>query len=200
MINLIIKIFNFLMRRIIYHPFNFFLIKSQNIKYEHYPNIKGTISLRNQGNIYFKGKAFLISGLKYNPTGGDNKLSFWTGPNGLISIGENTGISNSAIVSFESVKIGNNVLIGGGCKIYDTDFHPLNFEDRIIGNEKSDKVKTRAIEICDNVFIGGHSIVLKGVTIGKGSVIGAGSVVTKNIPENEIWAGNPARFIKKLTP
>ena len=47
-------------------------------------------------------------------------------------------------------------------------------------------------------FIGAHSIVLKGVTIGKHSVIGAGSVVTKNIPDNEVWAGNPARFIRRL--
>lgn len=46
--------------------------------------------------------------------------------------------------------------------------------------------------------MGAHTIILKGVHIGKGAVIGAGSVVTKNIPENEIWAGNPAKFIKKV--
>lgn len=51
--------------------------------------------------------------------------------------------------------------------------------------------------INDNVFIGARCIILKGVTIGSKSIIGAGSVVTKNIPEGEIWAGNPAKFIKK---
>lgn len=52
--------------------------------------------------------------------------------------------------------------------------------------------------INDNVFIGAHSIILKGVTVGRNSIIGAGSVVARNIPENEIWAGNPAKKIKDI--
>lgn len=59
-------------------------------------------------------------------------------------------------------------------------------------------IKSKPILIKEGAFIGAHSIVLKGVTIGKYSVIGAGSVITKDIPDNEVWAGNPARFIKKL--
>ncbi|MBD8490085.1 hypothetical protein IFO69_15110 [Echinicola sp. CAU 1574] len=59
-------------------------------------------------------------------------------------------------------------------------------------------VKNRGINIEDGVWIGGHCIILKGVTIGERSVIGAGSVVSKNIPKNEVWAGNPAKFIKKI--
>ena len=53
--------------------------------------------------------------------------------------------------------------------------------------------------IKDHAFIGAHSLILKGVTIGKYSVVGAGSVVTKSIPDGEIWAGNPAHFIRKLS-
>jgi acetyltransferase-like isoleucine patch superfamily enzyme len=64
-------------------------------------------------------------------------------------------------------------------------------------SDKKHAVKLKVI-IEDNVFIGAHSTILKGVTIGKNSVIGACSVVTKNIPPNEIWAGNPAKFIKFL--
>ena len=52
--------------------------------------------------------------------------------------------------------------------------------------------------IKDNVFIGARCLILKGVVVGENSIIGAGSVVTKNIPDNEIWAGNPAKFIKAL--
>jgi len=86
-------------------------------------------------------------------------------------------------------------MIGGGCKIWDTDFHSIYPEDRINGNINS---LNSPVIIGNNVFIGGFSIILKGVTIGDNAVIGAGSVITKNIPANEIWAGNPAKFIRKL--
>ena len=54
------------------------------------------------------------------------------------------------------------------------------------------------VKIEDNAFVGARSMILKGITIGKNSIIGAGSVVTKSVPENEIWAGNPARFVRKI--
>lgn len=80
--------------------------------------------------------------------------------------------------------------------ICDTDFHSIEYAYRI---EKPDShVKTAPIFIGEGAFIGARSIILKGVNIGKHSVIGAGSVVTKNVPDNEIWAGNPARFIREL--
>ena len=60
-------------------------------------------------------------------------------------------------------------------------------------------VKTAPILIKEGVFIGAHAIILKGVTIGRHSVIGAGAVVTKDVPDNEVWAGNPAKFVKKLS-
>lgn len=86
--------------------------------------------------------------------------------------------------------------MGGGVKLYDTDFHSIYYEERM---RKIDPgIKSKPILIKEGAFIGAHSIVLKGVTIGKYSVIGAGSVITKDIPDNEVWAGNPARFIKKL--
>jgi acetyltransferase-like isoleucine patch superfamily enzyme len=97
-----------------------------------------------------------------------------------------------------SIKIGDNVKIGGGARIYDTDFHSIDPELRI--NPKTDFINKQKLEVVieDNVFIGAHATILKGVCIGKNSIIGASSVVTKNIPANEIWAGNPAKFIRNV--
>ena len=97
----------------------------------------------------------------------------------------------------QKINFGNNVMIGGNTVIYDTNFHSL---DPSLRNTNNDKVyaKKAAVNIKDNVFIGAHTTILKGVTIGENSVIGACSVVSKDIPPNEIWAGNPAKFIKKI--
>lgn len=88
----------------------------------------------------------------------------------------------------------NNVLIGGNVKIYDTDFHWVDYNKRII----TEGGKSTEVVIKDGFFIGAHSIILKSVIIGERSVIGAGSVVTKDIPDDELWAGNPAKFVRKL--
>ncbi len=88
----------------------------------------------------------------------------------------------------------DRVLVGGGCRIWDTNFHSL---DPNVRNTEFDEAETRPIIIKRNAFIGGGSTLLKGVIIGENSIVAAGSVVGKNIPDNEIWGGNPAQFIKK---
>lgn len=113
-----------------------------------------------------------------------------------IIIGNNVGISGSTINATTQITIGNNVLIGSGCIITDTDSHPLDWHDRLI--DDMSKVRKKPIEIGNNVFIGARSIILKGVVIGEKSIIGAGSVVSANIPPNCIAAGNPAKVIKYL--
>lgn len=115
---------------------------------------------------------------------------------GTIEIGNNTGISNSTFRIKQGIKIGNNVNVGGDCKFYDSDMHSVDYADRMLFPDE--KIKTAPITIKDGVWIGAHSIILKGVTIGERSVIAAGSVVTKSIPDDELWGGNPAKFIKKI--
>lgn len=117
-------------------------------------------------------------------------------PNSIIEIGDNVGITGSTINASCCIKIGNNVLIGSGCLITDTDSHPINWKDRISNDDS--KTKSKPIVIEDNVFIGARSIILKGVTIGRCSIVGAGSVVTQSIPPNVIACGNPAKVVKKL--
>jgi acetyltransferase-like isoleucine patch superfamily enzyme len=113
----------------------------------------------------------------------------------MITIGNNVGISNTVIYCVESITIDDNVLIGAGVKIYDTDHHEINSNDRV---NKNGNIKVSPILIKKNAFIGAGSMILKGVTIGENSVVGAMSVVTKDIPDNEVWAGNPAVFIRSL--
>lgn len=146
------------------------------------------------------GKNFRMnSGRKYNPIGRQQQCIFRVYNRGILRIGDNVGISDTAIVCRLCVIIGDNVKIGGGTVIYDTDFHSLNYLDR--RDETNDKLNTinKRVSIGNDVFIGAHSCILKGVTIGDNSIIGACSVVTKNIPVNQIWAGNPAKFIKDIT-
>jgi len=114
-------------------------------------------------------------------------------PNSIIKFGTNLGVSG-ATISGENITIGNNVLIGSGVLITDSDAHPIH--PKLRNDHRF--IKTKRIIIEDDVFIGARSIILKGVTIGEGSVIGAGSVVSKDIPKMSIAAGNPAKVIKAI--
>ena len=113
-----------------------------------------------------------------------------------MKIGDNSGISNSLFYALGQITIEENVYIGGGCQFMDSDFHSISYEERVLGDDKQKNI--RPILIKEGVFIGASCIILKGVTIGARSVVGAGAVVVKDIPAGEIWGGNPAKFIKKL--
>lgn len=167
--------------------------------------------VKHGNNLKINGRIFCVSNSKdgitlgdnvsinssrsSNPIGGDAKTILFAKGNGKIRIGNDCGISNATIFATDSITIGNYVKLGGGTKIYDTDFHWLDLEKRL--NEDGGVSKPVTIE--DGAFVGAHSIILKGVTIGKASIIGAGSVVTKSVPAGEIWGGNPAKFIRSIT-
>ena len=108
--------------------------------------------------------------------------------NAKIVIGDNCGFSGTRVRAGLSITIGNNVRCGANTYIADTDAHS---DDYRAG-------KDRPIVIDDNVWLGMNVTILKGVHIGENSLIGANSVVTKDIPANVIAVGNPCKVIKQL--
>lgn len=144
------------------------------------------------------GRNFAMNnGIKGNPIGCYDRCTFFVDRNAVLTICDNVGLSQTALICHKSITICNNVKIGGGVRIYDTDFHSLVPFERISLDDQQNKV-CKPVVIEDNAFIGAYSIILKGVTIGRNSIVGAGSVVTKSVPENEVWAGNPAKFIRAI--
>jgi acetyltransferase-like isoleucine patch superfamily enzyme len=109
----------------------------------------------------------------------------------IISIGHDVGVSGCTISAGRSIVIGNRVLVGSGAIITDSDAHPIDPVERMNGGVGARK----NVIIEDDVFIGARAIILKGVTIGKGSVIGAGAVVAKNIPPYSVAVGNPVKVV-----
>lgn len=114
-----------------------------------------------------------------------------------IRIGDRTGISGGTFVTLCRIEIGPDCTIGANVTVVDSDFHPMD-PARRHDPPDSDAIGIAPVRIEQNVFIGTNTIVLKGVTIGSNSVIGAGSVVTGNIPANVIAGGNPCRVIRPL--
>lgn len=111
-----------------------------------------------------------------------------------IEVGDNFfANTNFVVLDGAKVKIGNNVFIAPNVGIY-TAGHPLDAEQRNEGLEYAFPVT-----IEDDVWIGGHVCIMPGVTIGKGTVVGAGSVVTKDLPANSLAVGNPCRVLREIT-
>lgn len=119
--------------------------------------------------------------------------SFWCDYGYNIEVGENFYANhNLTILDCAKVTFGNNVFIGPNCSFY-TAGHPLDAQQRNEGLEYA-----RPITIGDNVWLGGNVVVLPGVSVGNNAVIGAGSVVTKDIPDQVVAVGNPCRVIKNI--
>ena len=107
------------------------------------------------------------------------------------------GISGATICAAVEVVLGAEVLLGANVIIADTDFHALRPHGRRFNDNPAD-IGSAPVGIGDNVFVGTGACILKGVTIGANSVIGAGAVVVGDIPPNVVAGGNPARVIKAI--
>lgn len=160
---------------------------------------KGTLlDIRNGGKIIIGNDVTLNSQNKGYHINMHSPVKLFVDISGAeITIGNNTRIHGSCIHAYKSIKVGAHCLIAANCQIMDCSGHDLSFE--CIENRINTKGTSRPVIIEDCVWIGANSIILPGVTIGKGSVIGAGSVVTKNIPPMSIAAGNPAKVIRTFS-
>ena len=154
-----------------------------------YLNLRENSQLIISDNVIFRNKTI------YNFVGIGKESSIYVNSNAILEIGKNSGFSSVSIYCANEIKIGEYCSIGGNTSIWDTDFHPLDWELR---RRTFDGTKTAPICIGNDVFIGAHCLILKGVTIGDRSILGAGSVLTKNVNSDCVYAGNPAKLIRNI--
>jgi acetyltransferase-like isoleucine patch superfamily enzyme len=175
-------IFNFIYRR----------------KLENKVNIFGfpIISIKKGADIQIGKNLTMISNSFFSEIGVDHPVIIrLLNKNSKLRIDNNVGISGGSICVGKEVVIENEVMLGANVLIADTDFHSVEPYNR---RYRKDGVMSEKIVIKKNVFIGINTLILKGVTVGENSVVGAGSIVTNNIPPNVIAAGNPCKVIREI--
>lgn len=166
-------------------------VKARGASLGHGVILNGFPGIRRKGS----GKLIIGDGVTLNSTRWSNALNTGSSMNLCVEHGatlefkKGCGISASQIIANIGIEIGENSLIGAGCLICDSDMHEVP-----LGSGKPTAMAP--IKIGNNVFIGARSIILKGVTIGDGAVIGAGSVVAGDIPAHSISGGNPAKHLR----
>jgi maltose O-acetyltransferase len=181
---------------------DYFFIKLRILKYKYLSDCKNVIGkpnlflpllLNGKGKITF-GNNVQNGVTAAHHTYSSNNYIYAMFENSEVNIGNNVVIANGATIqAVSNITIGDDVMIGINCMLVDTDGHDMDPEKRHNG-----EIKFAPITIEDNVIIYYNSVVFKGVTIGKNSVIGACSVVLKDIPPNVFAAGNPAKVIRNL--
>lgn len=183
--------------RIKFSPFfNRWYLRSKGVSIGDNCTVLGWVSVYGPGTVSIGANFMMTNGEHINPISANLQGAFFTDSStAKITIGNNVGMSSTRMWINDSLMIGNDVKIGGGVLIIDTDCHPIDYNVRRTSNEGT---KSAPIVIEDDVWIGAQSIVLKGVTIGARSIIGAGSVVTKSIPADCIAGGNPCKVIKYM--
>ncbi|NDW09207.1 acyltransferase [Dysgonomonas sp. 520] len=158
-----------------------------------------------------------VEGRKYMNFGKDSILDcnlVFESDKGYISIGDSCIIGHSTFISRKEIIIEDHVLISWGCLISDNNSHSLDYKNRREDHQNMlkdvldhknpnysknwDTVESKPIRVCSDAWIGMNCIIMKGVTIGRGAVVGANSVVTKDVPDFTVVAGNPAKIIKNL--
>ena len=169
----------------------YLVAKLKGVSFEGKPRIIGRPYFRRypESIIHIGGNTEFLSGHRDNLIGINRPCILSTlGKDSSINIGDGCGFSGTVIGAHVSITLGNKVKCGANTLITDGDWHP---EDPRSG-------KPSPVKIEDNVWLGVNSVILKGVTIGRDTVIGANSVVAKSIPAGVIAAGNPCKVIREL--
>lgn len=123
-----------------------------------------------------------------------------------FTVGDRSFVGEGQVSCAQSIEVGDDVMIAWGTAIFDHSSHSLRFSERandvtrwLCGEKNWSVVKISPVRICNKAWIGYGCIVLPGVTVGEGAVVGAGSVVTSDVPPWTVFAGNPARLIRELS-
>jgi acetyltransferase-like isoleucine patch superfamily enzyme len=147
--------------------------------------LRGRPAVDNGGRMIIGRRVQLVSTIA--------TLELVSGEGGLLEIGEATLVNfGCSLVALELVRIGADCHIGPYTMMLDNDFHRVEPERRL------ERPPSRPIVVEDNVWIGARSIIMSGVTVGRDSCVGAGSVVTSDVPSRTLVAGVPARVIREL--
>ena len=183
-----------------YKYYNRLLFYLSGVSYGRCFNVYTSLSLKKYkgAQIYIGDNFTFTSGNTINPISRNIRGSIFVNYNAYLQIGNNVGISSACLWVNEKIEIGNNVKIGADCIILDNNCHSLNYFDRRNHIDDVMNIKSSPIIIGDDVMIGARCIILKGVHIGERSIIGAGSVVNKDIPEDCIAIGNPCQVVKRI--
>ena len=155
------------------------------------------ICSRYPGSLISLGSGVTLdSAIRSNRLGGFSPCVVRTvTPTARIQLGDRVGLSNSVIVAGSSIEIGEDTIIGSGVMILDNDFHVMGTGFSWVSECSTN---SKPIKIGRGCFIGSRSMILKGVTLGDRAIIGAGAVVTKDVPAYSMAAGNPARIVRTL--
>jgi len=185
----------------------------------HLKSIKSNIQLGNS-YLFHKFRVTIlkkVANKKYVTIGNEStlecKIIFESGQ-GEVSIGNRVFIGDSSIICRSKIEIEDNVFIAWGSYFYDHDSHSINYLERenditqqladyragqlFIENKNWSTVNSKPIKVCKNAWIGMNCHILKGVTIGEGAIVGAASVVTKDVAPWTIVGGNPAKLLKEI--
>lgn len=177
-------------------PFLKIILKLNGVKYGDDVTVYGIPRIENKGKIEIGNHIRLISSkCAYNSGNLAGGVFLRTSSSGNIKIGNEVYLNGTTIISEQEIILGNRIMIGANTIILDTNTHNVPYRDRL---RRWDKIVRKPVIVEDDVWIGANCFILKGVTVGRGSVIGAGSVVNNDVKPFSIYAGNPAVFVKQI--